>query len=57
MKLLLAFIATSTSVLARAAPNMTDYLFKGKAAIQALQDFNFKLQYNIFTTGGALTTR
>ena len=50
-------LTSATSLSVAAAPNMTDYLQKGKAAIQALQEFNFRLQYNIFTTGGAQTTR
>lgn len=39
-----------------AGPNTTDYFVKGQKAISALQDFNFELEFNIFTTGGAATT-
>ena len=38
------------------APDINDYLAKGKIAISELQDFNFQLQFNLFTTGGAETT-
>jgi hypothetical protein len=39
-----------------AGPIATDYFIKGQNAISALQDFNFELEFNIFTTGGASTT-
>ena len=28
----------------------------GSSAMTALQEYNFALEYNIFTTGGAITT-
>jgi hypothetical protein len=34
-------VAGTVSALDVAAPNTTDYLLKGKAAIVALQEFNF----------------
>jgi hypothetical protein len=43
-------------VLGLSAPNTTDYFIKGSEAIAALQDFNFALEFNIYTTGGAKTT-
>lgn len=42
--------------LGSAAPNVTDYFTKGMSAISALQDFNFALEFNIYTTGGSQTT-
>ena len=57
--LLIAVMATGsasaqdTSV---TAANVTDYFIKGQAAISALQDFNFGLEFNIYKTGGAETT-
>lgn len=53
-RILLSLIATSTVVMG--AANVTDYFLKGQAAISQLQDFNFALEFNLFTTGGAQTT-
>ena len=50
---LTTLLGVSSSV---SGPNATDYFTKGSEAITALQDFNFALQYNIFTTGGAHKT-
>lgn len=39
-----------------AAPNITDFMIKGAQVIKGLQEYNFELQYNIFTRNGAQTT-
>lgn len=50
------FALLAASLASCQSPNATDYFIKGEAAIGALQDFNFALEYNLYQTGGAQVT-